>query len=527
MSLAEEIIFLYGPSGSGKSALGKLMAKCLNLTFTDLDVEIVKQSGMTISEIFSQQGEDGFRQIEKSVLNRVLERKGQVVALGGGALLDVENRQQVEKRGKVVCLSASLDQLLLRLAREPGSRPLLAGEMRDRLRELITARADHYASFSIRVDTDGKSLDEIAWQVQVKLGQFHVGGMGAGYDVRVHPGGLRLIGEKLANLGFGGRVAVVSDANVAEIYGGQVCEALRGVGFMPELMTIPAGEQYKNLQTVVILWENFLNFGMERHNPVIALGGGVTGDLAGFAAATCLRGMPWVALPTSLLAMVDASLGGKTGFDLAQGKNLVGAFYPPRLVLADPLTLRSLPMREMRAGMAEVLKAGIIADPTLFDICTKGWEAVREYMEDIICRAMAVKVCLIQADPYEKDARAALNLGHTVGHALEMASGYRLSHGEAVSVGLHLEARLAEALGVAEKGLAREISVILRSLGMPDRVPAGIRSEAVLDGMRVDKKKVDGNLHFTLPVKIGKVLVGVRVGGSDLVILRKVLEDEI
>ena len=221
------MIFLYGPSGSGKSSLGRILAERLNLPFVDLDQEIVRQSGNTIPDIFARQGEAGFRQIEKSVLNGLLRGKRMVVALGGGTLLDVESRARIERIGSVVCLSASLEQLLKRLEAEPDSRPLLAGEAHTRLQSLLADRSDHYASFAVQIDTDGRALDEIAWQVQVRLGAFHVRGMNAGYDVLVHPGGLESIGERLAEQGLSGRAAVVSDTNVSAIYGERVCEALR------------------------------------------------------------------------------------------------------------------------------------------------------------------------------------------------------------------------------------------------------------------------------------------------------------
>jgi len=521
------MIFLYGPSGSGKSSLGKLLADHINLPFIDLDQEIVKQSGKAISDIFARQGEVGFRQIEKSMLNRVLDGKRKVVALGGGTLLDVENRQRAEENGRVVCLMASLDQLLLRLGTESRSRPLLAGDAPLLLQALLAERQDHYGSFKICVDTNGRTLDEVAWQVQVSLGEFYVRGMSEGYAVMVDPGGLETVGERLAELGLGGRVALISDTNVAALYGERVRDSLCASGFAPSLLPIQPGEQHKSLPTVTALWERFLSLGMERGSTVIALGGGVTGDLAGFAAATFLRGIPWLVLPTSLLAMVDASLGGKTGFDLPEGKNLVGAFYPPRLVLADPLVLKTLPVAEQRAGMAEVLKAGIVGDPALFELCARGWGSVTEHMDEIIRRGIAVKVKFIQTDPYEKGLRAALNLGHTVGHALELSSGYRLSHGEAVAVGMYFEARLSEELGIAEKGLAQQISLALQSLDLPVSLPDGLSPVAVLEAMRVDKKKAAGDLHFALPRQIGQVQVGVRVSGKDLECLKGILEESI
>jgi shikimate kinase/3-dehydroquinate synthase len=521
------MIFLYGPSGSGKTSLGQVLAERLNLRFTDLDQEIVNQSGFSIPAIFAQQGETGFRQIEKSILNRVVEEMRQVVALGGGTLLDPQNRKQVEENGRVVCLSAALDQLLQRLEAEPGARPLLAGDARLRLQMLLAERGEHYASFPLMITTDDQSLDEIARRVQVSLGEFHVRGMHAGYDVLVSPGGLERLGELLAERGISGRIALVCDAHVAAIYGERTCRVLKGSGFAPVLAEIPAGEQHKNLETVASLWERFISFGLERSSTVLALGGGVTGDLAGFAAATYLRGIPWVAVPTSLLAMVDASLGGKTGFDLKQGKNLVGVFYSPRLVLADPHTLETLPAAELRSGMAEAIKSGIIADPALFELCSHGMSTVQDRMGEIISRGMAVKVDLIQADPYEKGPRAALNLGHTVGHALELVSGYRLLHGEAVGIGMVVEARLSEALGLARPSLAEEITAVLRGVSLPVEVPPGLAPADILAGMRVDKKNVAGELRFALPVDIGQVQVGVKVSGDDLRLLEIILGSEL
>jgi 3-dehydroquinate synthase len=518
------MIFLYGPPGSGKTSLGEILAEHLNLPFVDLDWEIVDRSGATIPEIFAQQGETGFRQIEKAVLNQILRGERKVIALGGGSLLDPENRRLVEEQGRVVCLRASPDQILQRLEAEPGPRPLLAGDAHLRLQRLLAERGDHYTSFLIQINTDHKSLDEVSGLVQISLGEFHVRGMHAGYDVQVSEGGLESIGDLLTERGLRGQLAVVSDTNVSAIYGERVCRILEQAGFQPFLVPIAAGEQHKTLETVSDLWDRFIALGLDRSSTVIALGGGVTGDLAGFAAATFLRGISWVALPTTLLAMVDASLGGKTGFDLAQGKNLVGAFYSPRLVLSDPLTLDTLPLAEVRSGMAEVIKSGIIADPALFDLCSQGWKTVRGCIGEVISRGIAVKVYLIQADPYEKGPRAALNLGHTVGHALELVSGYRLSHGEAVAVGMVVEARLSEALGLAKPGLSQVISAVLEKFKLPIRVPPELDVQSILSGMRVDKKSISGELRFALPVDIGQVRVGVRVTGDDLITLKRIME---
>jgi len=224
-----------------------------------------------------------------------------------------------------------------------------------------------------------------------------------------------------------------------------------------------------------------------------------------------MRGCNWVAAPTTLLAMVDASMGGKTGFDLPEGKNLVGAFHPPRLVLADPDVLFTLPERELRAGLAEAVKHGVIADPGLFDLCAEGWEAVKPRLPEIVRRGMGVKVKVIEEDPYERGIRAALNLGHTIGHAVELVSGFELLHGEAVAVGMVAEARLAERLTVAGPGLSEALAGTLSELGLPVQIPAGMTRADLIRAMRVDKKKAAGVVHFALPVKIGEVKVGVEV----------------
>jgi 3-dehydroquinate synthase len=268
---------------------------------------------------------------------------------------------------------------------------------------------------------------------------------------------------------------------------------------------IQSGEEHKNLETVSCLWKSFLENGLDRKSTVIALGGGVIGDLTGFAASTYMRGMDWVAVPTTLLAMVDASLGGKTGFDLPEGKNLIGAFHPPKLVLADPSLLLTLPERELRSGMAEVVKHGMISDPELFALCSRGLDWVKANLEEIVRRAMAVKIKIIEEDPYERGFRAALNLGHTVGHAVELVSRFELTHGEAIAIGMVVEAKYSERIGLAQKGLSETIAQTLQKLRLPVQIPTILPREEIFRAMRVDKKKDSKVIRFALPVEIGKV----------------------
>lgn len=508
------LISLYGPPGSGKSSLGQLLANSLERPFYDLDEIIETQAGMPIHEIFAREGETGFRARERAALSGILPQACGVVALGGGALLDENNRQAVETRGRVLCLRAPVETLHDRLQKSSTSRPLLRDETdtshdKAQLLDLLAARADHYDSFPLGLDTTGKSLEDVAWDAQVQLGYFHVKGMGAGYDVRVIPGGLQDLDTFLEDLGLRGPLAVVSDENVARYYAQDVMEILRKAGFSAQLLSFPPGERHKSIETVSRLWEGFLNAGVERGSTVIALGGGLVGDLGGFTAATFLRGVSWVTVPTTLLAMVDASLGGKTGANLPQGKNLVGAFYPPRLVLADPETLSTLPEPELRNGLAEVVKHGVIGDVGLFEFCDRGWQALQVDWDQLVRRAMAVKVKIIEQDPYEGGLRAALNLGHTIGHAVELASQYKLRHGEAVAVGMVAETRLAEGLGLAETGLADTIANTLEGLGLPTKIPAALDHQTIQKAIQVDKKLARGKVRFALPVRIGEVKTGV------------------
>ncbi len=298
---------------------------------------------------------------------------------------------------------------------------------------------------------------------------------------------------------------IVTDENVAQFHLEKIESILRSSGHEPRSIVIPAGEAHKKLDTISHLWNAFLENGLDRKSTVIAFGGGVIGDMAGFAASTYMRGVPWICIPTTLLSMVDASIGGKTGFDLPQGKNLIGSFYPPKLVLADPQVLNTLPQRELISGMAEVVKHGIISDPELFTLCACGWDWVRSNLEQVVKRAMAVKIRVIEEDPYEKGVRAALNLGHTVGHAVELVSQFELRHGEAIAIGMVAEAKYAERIGIAETGLSHTIAGVLSGYGLPVTIPPDLPREEILRAMRVDKKKDAAKVRFALPASIGEV----------------------
>ncbi len=508
-------IFIYGPPGSGKTSIGKVLSKNLSLPFVDLDDRTEQAAGMDISQMISERGEAAFRDLEFEELKKIISELDSVVALGGGTLLRDENRTLAETSGSVVYLDANLSTLLEHLAGNAQGRPLLQGDLTNKLTALLRVRADHYASFQDRVKLDGQALEQAAWQIQIELGRYHLRSMGAGYDAFVRSGGLDSLGEMLRARGLQ-KPIVVTDKNVAKFHADRALVSLQGSNYRPNLVTLPAGEFSKTLDSIAELWRCFLEAGLDRRSTVVALGGGVVGDLAGFAAATFMRGVNWVVVPTTLLAIVDSSLGGKTGFDLPEGKNLVGSFHPPRLVLADPQVLETLPEAELCSGLAEVVKHGIIADPHLFDLTARGLEVVKSDLLQIARRAMAVKIKIIEEDPYEQGLRAALNLGHTVGHAVELVSGYRLRHGEAVAIGMVAEARLAEILGLAGKGLSERIAGALSSLVLPIQIPSDLPHPEIIHAMQFDKKKAAGLVRFALPVEIGRVKVNVEVKDLEL-----------
>ena len=360
--------------GTGKTSVGQLIAQRLSWPFVDTDKWIEEHAGKSVSQIFDEDGETRFRVWEAQACEALAEPRGTVIATGGWTLGPEKNREAIQRGGHVICLSADLDAILQRL-NGATDRPLLDDDNpRSSLHALLRQREPVYRSFAWQIDTTRMSVSEVMLHVMALWGAISRLGepeglylpMGErGTSIALGAGLLDAIGPALHARGFGRGVALVSDSNVAPLYGDRIARSLALSGFEPLLLRVPAGEESKTLDSARVLYENFVDGGLERGDLVIALGGGVIGDLAGFAAATYLRGVPWVCLPTTLLAMVDASLGGKVGVDLPAGKNLVGAFHPPLMAFADLGVLQTLPVREFRAGLAEVIKAGLIGDVAL------------------------------------------------------------------------------------------------------------------------------------------------------------------
>lgn len=331
------------------------------------------------------------------------------------------------------------------------------------------------------------------------------------YDIVIQDGLIDRVGEHLIPFKLGPAAVVVTNPTVKRLYGSRLLRSLQSAGFSPAMLTVPDGERFKSLKWVGVILDELVRRRFERTTWLIALGGGVIGDLAGFAASAYLRGIPFVQVPTTLVAQVDSSIGGKTGVNHPQGKNLIGAFYQPKLVLCDPRVLETLPEREYRAGLAEVIKYGVIQDAGFFRFLEQHMDRVLagdlDAVHRIIRTSCAIKAQVVSVDEREGDRRRILNFGHTLGHALETVTAYRrYKHGETVAIGMVVAARLARRLGVAEPEVESRIADVVSKAGLPGTLPR-YSVPAYLRAMRQDKKVKNRRIHFVLPNRIGRVVV--------------------
>ena len=502
-------LVLTGFMGTGKTAVGREVARRLNRPFIDMDTEIEVRSGKPISRIFEEDGEPAFREMESALCRELGARSGLVVATGGGALVSPVNRAAWARSSTIVCLRADVDEILRRIG-EAEDRPLLSGpERRDDAERLLSAREESYASIPWQLNTKGRSLSEVAEAVAnlAHVRTLSVSYPGGTYDIHIGRDTLGYLGGAIRAAGIliGTRFAIVSNDVLAPLYAGPVSDALAAAGFPSFVCALPDGEDYKTPETVRGLYDQLLEGDLDRSGTILALGGGVTGDIAGFAAATFMRGVRFVQVPTSLLAMTDASVGAKTGVDLPQGKNLVGAFKQPEVVFVDLEVLETLPEVELRSGMAEVIKHGVIGDALLYEelaAAVRRQDAMR-ITPGMLARSIQVKLDIVQEDPFERGRRAVLNLGHTAGHALEQLSHYEMRHGEAVSIGMVVAARISESLGRAVPHLSDGIAATLRSEGLPITCPPWPVDE-IWAAMRHDKKRQGAGLRWILPYEIGR-----------------------
>ena len=561
-------IVLIGFSATGKSAVAHALAIRLGRRAIDTDGLIESASGRSVPDIFMEDGEYTFRVLENEACQRAAGERGVVVATGGGAWLDPSNRMALAEGGFVVCLEARGDTILARhAAAEAGrsdARPMIAGgDPALKAPALKAERQPFYAMADATIHTDELSVDDVVEEIvhaialsaarviasQARLHAMQEGppqpiddedtdpeddfgldvacivefgeGTSQRYPVYCGWGLLAQMPEILDRASVGGRLFLIHDAALDVPYAQPVVAALRDAGRDVAVRAVLSGEQNKNLDELAALYEWLASERAERGDTIVALGGGVTTDLAGAAAATYLRGMPLVHVPTTLLGMSDAAIGGKVAVDLPAGKNLVGAFYQPRAVIADVATLITLPERELRAGFAEVIKHGFIRDAQMLTdlerladslpFVSEGADAaMRERAVDLVSRNMALKAAVVSADEREADLRTFLNYGHTIGHAIEQVSGYgRYLHGEGVAVGLMGAAMIGERLGLIDEALVARHRALLEAFGLPVRVErdAVVGVEAVLQAMLSDKKVVGGRPRWVLLQQVGEPTV--------------------
>lgn len=494
-------IALSGPMGSGKSTVGRALAARLGLPWIDTDA-VLEARGRTITEVFAAEGERAFRQREAAIVAEALDKPPCVLSLGGGAVADPALRRALLARTCLVTLEAPARVLLARLdAAALATRPLLAGDPVARLEALLAQRADAYAECHGRVRVDGRTVDAVVEEVLgIAAHDAVVVGLGArSYRVEVEPGCVARLG------GFvpAGDALVVSDEAI------HPCVAPRLPPLSAPVHLLPPGEAHKTIASVESIWDAALRAGVDRKGALVAVGGGVVGDLVGFAAATLLRGVRFVQVPTSLLAMVDASVGGKTAIDRPEGKNLVGAFHQPSAVLVDTTLLSTLPPRELRSGLAEVVKTALLGDRALLDALESGAEALLAGDVDALARVVRASVLykarVVAEDEREvSGARAALNFGHTIGHALEAHHGYaRWTHGEAVSLGMVAALRIGVARGVTEPALLPRVLSLLGRLGLPIDLDAE-PLVAALPRVLSDKKREGDRITYVLVRSVGE-----------------------
>ncbi len=533
-------VFLIGLSGSGKSTVGRLLAERLERPLFDIDALIEAQYGESIPTIFARYGEVYFRDCEQRVLaNIAQQQEGAVIVTGGGIVLRAENRLLMAEHGIRVFLQVAPERSLQRLQEQyqhaltiganPELRPLLAGpDPLATLQQHLLVREPWYREAEFTCSTHERSAEQVAEEIATMVRTTEMSEhadevvpivrhihAGNGYDAIVAWQGLRELGEYVKRLNLPSRIFLVTDENIERIHGSIALESLRRAGFEPLLYSIPAGESSKSQQQVNALYDWLLEHHAERREAIIALGGGVVGDLVGFVAATYLRGVPLIQVPTSLLAQVDSSIGGKTGINHPRGKNLIGAFYHPLLVLADPAVLFSLPERSRTEGWAEIVKCGIILDAELFALLEQHANALREFsgvsiavLCRIIARCIDLKASVIEGDEKEQGRRAILNYGHTVGHALENVAGYgQWLHGEAVSLGMVVAATMAQKAGMfAQEDVERQHRLLV-ALGLPVECKGTVRAQQILDAMQLDKKVAGKKIRWIMPTRIGEVVI--------------------
>ncbi|MBK0371398.1 3-dehydroquinate synthase [Streptomyces californicus] len=523
------LVVLVGPMGVGKSTVGELLAARLGTAYRDTDADIVAEAGKPIAEIFYDEGEEHFRALERRAVAAAVAGHPGVLSLGGGAVLDGATRELLAGR-PVVYLSMDVDEAVRRVGLNTA-RPLLAVNPRRQWRELMDARRHLYEEVARTVvATDEHTPEEVAQAIidalelpegaaapgvestgmtQQGPTRIQVAGSAGSdpYEVLV---GHRLLGELPQLIGDRARrVAVLHPEALAET-GEAVRQDLADQGYEAIAIQLPNAEEAKTAEVAAYCWKALGQTGFTRTDVVVGIGGGATTDIAGFVAATWLRGVRWIAVPTTVLGMVDAAIGGKTGINTAEGKNLVGAFHPPAGVLCDLAALESLPVHDYVSGLAEVIKSGFIADPVILDLIEADPEGARTlagpHTAELIERSIRVKAEVVSSDLKEAGLREILNYGHTLGHAIEKNERYKWRHGAAVSIGMVFAAELGRLAGRLDDATADRHRTVLESVGLP-LTYRGDQWPRLLENMKIDKKSRGDLLRFIVLDGVGKPTV--------------------
>jgi shikimate kinase / 3-dehydroquinate synthase len=502
-------LILTGFMGTGKTTVGRILARHFGLEFVDTDDVVERQVGCSVADFFARAGESAFRELEAQVFDDAVQDGERIISTGGGTLVNPVNRRRLSPDHTVICLTCKLGAIVERVG-HTRARPLFDAGNPGAISTLLTQREDIYSLYP-QVDTTHLSPQQVADKIVhlVPLSE------AASFDIpqcqksRIlfEEALLTRAGAVMTQHGLVGPVFLLTDTYVAGLPIFQAIRAsLRAAGLDVHAHAIPRGEEHKTLQTMDGVYQAAMQAGLDRSSTVVGMGGGVVGDMAGLLAATYLRGLRLVLAPTTLLAQVDAAIGGKVGVDFRGAKNMIGAFKPANLVLIDPSALRTLPVLALADGLVEVIKIGYMVSPALIShLETVTLENVLEHPY-IIRAAAGQKVDVVRRDPLERGERMLLNFGHTIGHGLEAASGYRLSHGQAVSIGMVAETRLAVSRGWCSESTFEMLRSMLHRFSLPTKAQ-NLDRDAVLQFVRQDKKRQAGKIRLAVPRGIGEGVV--------------------
>ncbi|MBT6843886.1 MAG: 3-dehydroquinate synthase [Candidatus Melainabacteria bacterium] len=526
-------ITLTGLMGSGKSTIGRHLAYVLNKDFIDTDEEIENREGKSINEIFKDKGEKHFRKLEQELIKEVCQLSNIVMSLGGGAIIDEENRKLIKRNSSLVTLIADPQELYDRVKRRKN-RPLLkGGDQLETLHKLWEERKPAYMDSHLQIKTGDKSINLIAREImkffgfrKPKIKEFEVMVPSAEHRYKILYRDLNKI--DITSLKAGPNVLIVSQSNIAKKYLAEIKDQL-STEYKVHSMEIADGEEAKNFITYQLIIQKLLSLNFERKDTIIALGGGVVGDTAGFAASTYYRGINYVQIPTTLLSMIDSSVGGKTAVNVPEGKNLIGTFYQPNMVHIDSYCLRSLPEREYKSGLGEMVKYALLGmewdhliGDSFFEHLINNADAIvnkdHDVLNEIIDHCLRIKSGIVAQDEKEKGIRAYLNLGHTFGHAIEELTQYkRYSHGEAVAMGIISACYLSEELGYFKEKYTSQIKGLMDKLELNYTIPKDLKAKDLIDAFKYDKKVEAGKTRFIIPKSnIGRVEIVSKVDDAAL-----------